>query len=469
MKKNSKKTIKISLLILIVVFVLFISSLVRVDPDYFWHIKAGEYMAKHGILKTDVFSWYMFNKPWMSHEWLFEILIFYLSKLGPYFKIIFIFISFGIVEFILFKYNRNNYLKNIPFTLFWIICGLIFVYYLQIRPHMVSYIFLTLTIYFLYDLYNNPDSKKIYFLPLVAMLWANIHGGSSNLSYIFCLIFLLGGLFSFNSSKVVAKRINKKQIIKYGVVTLLCVIFISFNVHGIKMLIYPYQNMADKLMINNISEWRSTTLNDLGHYPYFILVGIIALIFLFSKKKIVFLDLILFGCTLFLGLKSIRFWPYIYLVMSFVIFNYIGPRKYDKGTNLCINIISILILVMSIVNIVNYRDLDNINLDSKIINILKREDPKRIYNMYDYGGELIYNDILVFVDGRADLYSNDNLKDYLDISHLRGDYVKLIDKYNFDYFLVDKNYPINMYLKYNDLYECIYKNKKILLYKKIST
>jgi hypothetical protein len=88
--------------------------------------------------------------------------------------------------------------------------------------------------------------------------------------------------------------------------------------------------------------------------------------------------------------------------------------------------------------------------------------------MYDYGGELIYNDIPVFIDGRADLYTKYNYKDYLNISNLNGDYVKLIEKYNFDYFLVDKDYSINTYLKYNNQYEVIYKDKKVLLYKKIS-
>ena len=51
-------------------------------------------------------------------------------------------------------------------------------------------IMLALTIFFSYDLFINENSKKIYFLPLVTLFWANFHGGSSNLSYIFCIIFL---------------------------------------------------------------------------------------------------------------------------------------------------------------------------------------------------------------------------------------------------------------------------------------
>ena len=79
--------------------------------------------------------------------------------------------------------------------------------------------------------------------------------------------------------------------------------------------------------------------------------------------------------------------------------------------------------------------------------------------MYNYGGILIYNDISVFVDGRADLYSKYNYKDYLNISKLNGDYPKLIEKYDFDYFLVSTNCPINTYLKYSDKYELVYENK----------
>ena len=89
--------------------------------------------------------------------------------------------------------------------------------------------------------------------------------------------------------------------------------------------------------------------------------------------------------------------------------------------------------------------------------------------MYDYGGELIYNDIDVFIDGRADLYSKYNYEDYLNISYLEQDYVKLINKYKFDYFLVNERYPIYTYLKYNSNYELVYKYKNTYLYKEKRT
>ena len=88
--------------------------------------------------------------------------------------------------------------------------------------------------------------------------------------------------------------------------------------------------------------------------------------------------------------------------------------------------------------------------------------------MYDYGGDLIYNDIKVFIDGRADLYSSYNYSDYLDISNAKNNYISLIKKYNFDYMLIDDKYSIGDYLKNNDDYTLMYKNKNIRIYKKIT-
>ncbi len=472
MKKKNKNYIFYGLLLLTFSMAVFLLVFFKYDSDYFWHIKAGEYMAKNGVLKHDVFSWYLNSKYWMSHEWLFEIIIYKLKLLfGNYHVFVYSFVCIFSLILLLFLANKNNYLKNIPFTLMWYLFFFIMIiFYIQVRPHMFSFVLLAITIYVLYDLYKNEESRKIFVLPFVTILWANFHGGSSNLPYLFCLIFMICGLFSFNKSKIIAKRLSKKQFFKYFFIMLICMISVCINLHGFKMFIYPYENMANKLMLSNISEWRNTSLSEASHYVYFIFLLLIIFVMLFSRKKIELMDLVLLGVATFLGLKSIRFWIYLYIVMSFIIFDYIEKRKLDKGTFACITILSIFLLGFFMVNSNNILSLEKGKyLDKKIIKVIKKENPKKLYNMYNYGGELIYNDIDVFIDGRADLYSKYNYEDYLNISNLKDDYVKLIDKYEFDYFLVDKKYPINTYLKYNDSYEIIHKNDKLVLYKKIKS
>ena len=172
-----------------------------------------------------------------------------------------------------------------------------------------------------------------------------------------------------------------------------------------------YVNLGDTLMISNISEWQPTVLSKSSHYAYFIVIIVIGSIFLLSKKKIKFLDLVLFGVSVFLGLKSIRFWPYTYIIMSFIVFDYIPERKDDKGTNMIMLVLGCLFLLPFIFSYEDiYARMNSFNLNEKMISTIKKESPKRLYNMYDYGGELIYDDIDVFIDGRADLYSKYNLK-----------------------------------------------------------
>ena len=467
MKKNR---LNLSLLLLFISIGIFLLLFFRLEPDYFWHIKAGEYMFKNGVITHDVFSWFVSGKYWFSHEWLFEIIIYALKLIfKSIHPLIYCFICLTSMFTIMFFSNKKNILKNIPYTLMYLMfIGLLMIPYIQVRPHMISNIFVLLSVYFLYDLYKNKDSKKIYLLPIITIIWSNIHGGSSNLSYILCFIFLISGLFSFKFKKIENNKLSKKQLYKYLIVMILCMIGVCINIHGVKMFIYPYSNMMDTTMLNNISEWQPTNLNNIFHYSYFMFIIFMVITMLISDKKIKLIDLLLLGFCTYLGLKSVRFWLYSPIFMYYVIYDYVKERDLDKGVSVILIIISITLLSIFTVSSnklfsIKYK----FALNSEVIDVIKREKPNRLFNMYDYGGELVYSDIPVFIDGRADLYSKYNYKDYLDISNGKNDYVSLIKKYDFDYLLIDKKYPIYTYIRYSNDYEIVYESKKIILYKKI--
>ena len=463
MKKNNWIFI-----LFVAAFALFSLSFFRIDPDYLWHIKAGEYMFSHGLLTKDVFSWSVYHEYWMSHEWLFEILIYGMKEIfGDFHLFVYCFLTMLTLLLTFYFGNKDSIQKNLLFSIFWFACSIIFIFSIQGRPQMISNCLLSISFYCLYDLYRNKESKKIYFLPLITILWANVHGGSSNLPYLLCFLFMVAGSFQFQFSKIEANRISKKQYHKYLIVMILCMIAVCINLHGFKMFLYPYQNMMDTTMLQNIQEWRSTSLSEWSHYIYFALLLIIICIFLFSKKKIAFMDFILLGFCAYLGLKSIRFWFYTYIIMSYVVFAYVGRRKEDPGTSMGLVIISLLLIGLFVVRgngilSPTYSHL----LTEKDIAAVKKEKPERLFNLYNYGGDLVYNEIPVFIDGRADLYGPHNYKDYLAIASLQKDYVSLIEQYDFDYFLVEKKYSIATYLKYNDSYELVYQRKNVLLYKK---
>ena len=467
MKKNHK-LLFICFIVLIISLSLFLSSFSSIESDYLWHIKVGEYMFHHGILKKDVFSWALMNKYWMSHEWLFEMMIYGMRKIfGEYHLFLYSFISLVSLFFLLFLPNRDNFMKNIPYSLIWVLFSFVLCVNIQGRPHLLSYSFLAVTIYFCMRLYENKEDKMIYFLPLLGILWSNFHGGSSNLVYLIPFLFFVIGNFHFQTKKIEANKMSKIQLKRYLLVTFFCMFSVCINIHGCKMFFYPYSNMLNQTMIQNINEWRSTSLSEPFHLVYFALLLWILGTLLLSKEKIRFLDFALLGFFIFLGLKSIRFWFYTYICASYILFYYISSRKMDKGT-----ISSILVFACMMFGLFFVRR-DSLKLHNysyllleKDIEIIEKEKPKRLFNMYDYGGDLIYHNIPVFIDGRADLYSNHNYDDYLKISKLDYDTDKLIQKYHFDYFLVDKKYPITAYLNSNSNYQLIYQREDVFLYKK---
>ena len=467
--KNDKKIFNILFIVLCIAFSLFLMIFIKIDSDYLWHVKAGEYMVKnHTILTHDVFSWVASGKYWMSHEWGFEVLI-YIFKLifSKYSIFVYGLICTVTLLLIIYYINKDKFYDNKLFALVWIVLGLIIGPLLSARPHLISNIFLLLTVYFCIDFCKNENSKKIYFLPLIAILWANFHGGSSNLVYTIPLIIMFAGLFKFNFSKIESSRLSKKQFITFLIIIVVSILCININPHGFKMVTYPYENIMDKTMINTISEWRSTQLNDNTHLMYFVFAFIVLGIFLLSKKKINFRDFMLFLFALFLGLKSIRFWAYLYIVMSVIVFNYIDKRKDDPYTKTIFLFMSfIFALTFGLAfnkNIMN--NTTKLDLTNQFIDNIKREKPKRMFNLYNIGGELVYNDIDVFIDGRADLYSKINFSDCIIISNLSGDYKAMIEKYNFDYYVVNTSFSIYYYLLYDDNYEELARDGEYVLFK----
>ena len=81
------KLLDIKKLAFISMFMALLATLRLTDFDYFWHLKAGEYIVTQGALPHgDIFSFTQLGKPWVLHEWLFEVMLYgmftWLGSLG---------------------------------------------------------------------------------------------------------------------------------------------------------------------------------------------------------------------------------------------------------------------------------------------------------------------------------------------------------------------------------------------------
>lgn len=457
------------------------------DYDYFFHYFTGEYILEHKqIPTTAIGSWYGLenNLTWISHEWLFGLLFYFIAQIGgeQLISLMPLFILSGITIWLIWI-QRNRITKNILFS-----CIMIFflTYNLCIgyspRPHLFAYIF-TIFLYLILNRDLQKQDNSIYFLIPLTVLWVNFHGGSYILLFIMTFMSFSLEIFKFDFNTYRVTFIFSKQNKKRMVVFLLCLVATLVNGHGINIILYPFTNMSDAIMQNTIQEWFAPDLKNAAYYPFYGCFIITMASFIFSKKKLRLFDLFFWLGMLILSLRSMRFIPQFAIIAFLISFRYCDglPNLINRKILTTITLILIIILtgVVSTSNIiVNYNIYKAngnkilINRDvlpsDKIINKLKTIKPERLFNMYGAGGYLLYNHIDTFVDGRADIFSAYNLSDYIAITRYKKGAEKLLNDYNFDYLLVSNTTSLVEHIETtNGHYEVIDKDKNYTLYKNL--
>lgn len=339
----------------------------------------------------------------------------------------------------------------------------------------------------LYAFITNPRSKTVFLIPLITVLWSNIYGGSSNLSYIMCCAFLIGSLFEFKIGKIEAMSIGKKMRTTLLIVTVLTIGAVMINPIGFHVLTYPYVNLSDSVSMRFISEWKTPDAKLIGNLLlFFIPVALTIIGFIHTDKKIKFLDLLVNFIFVFLFLRSVRFIMLWFIAAIFTSLEYLpdGPKVRIEGQKNRI-VLSVVALICAFCLCVSFfRVYKTCNSDNQIsvamsdaaVSAVQEQKPQRLFNDYDLGETLIFNDIPVFFDARADLYSKCGvLSDGLELMSMQPlsggastssiNVENLINKYNFDYILIKKARPLFVYLNANSSkYPLVYEDETVGLF-----
>jgi len=90
---------------------------------------------------------------------------------------------------------------------------------------------------------------------------------------------------------------------------------------------------------------------------------------------------------------------------------------------------------------------------------MERRITGNMYNLYHWGGYLIwrlYPDHKVFIDGRADVYGDAFIDQYLRVYQLREDWEKPLDDYEVTLVIIDEGSPLSTVLNERPDWERLY-------------
>jgi hypothetical protein len=176
--ENSEKTLR-RLVILVLLYCIPLSQAMVpfIDPDIWWHFRAGQWIFSHGYVPTtDPFSTFGIGKPWVAYSWLFEILVYTLfTKLGLLGILVFTVLMSFLIALVLHGALRRRALPFIA-EVFPVAAALgAMSSLLSPRPWLFSILFFTLELLVLFHVRRTKKIAPLLALPPLFVLWANLH------------------------------------------------------------------------------------------------------------------------------------------------------------------------------------------------------------------------------------------------------------------------------------------------------
>lgn len=436
-------------LVLILLFVLLFISQINtiVDPDLWCHFKTGEYIVKNfNVPQIDIFSYTLENQPWIDHEWLSQVLLYTVfSKFGcigiNIFKAVIISFCFLILLFFLF----SKYKKIIYAAFFIAISVLAFGYRSFARPEIFSYLFLCLFFCIL------EDEKRLYILPFLQVLWANLHGYFI-LGPILILLYYAGEFISGNAGKA------KKMCVLFVITCLACFV----NPYFYKGALYPVRIFVDifteqKACMQNIQELMMPINASFGKYIFFWIFSILASVtFLINLKRAKARHILIFFGSFIASYIAIRNMPiFIFTAMPLAVINLneskltkgIIDKKYYLGAILIILAVIYVYITnkyyaiteQSIFRRTGFKNTELLT-PSGACDFLEDNSIKgRIFNTMDFGhyiGYRFYPEKRIFIDTRTELYKDDFYRLYQRAYNYPEEWKAIQKRYNFDIVLL---------------------------------
>ena len=459
-----------------------------INPDIFWHFSAARYMAEHGsVPRADFLAWTMQGREWVDFEWLSQLILYGLYKLGG-FKLLVLFKGAVLAAVTVVSWrtaalsgrsravcpvlldseqksrepemNLSPDASNqkggawlyMPFFAAGIITNS------DLRPENFSLLFFALLLYRLeWERLKGPPEFNLRDGVLAAVffaLWANLHAG-----YVYGLVLLVIyflGMLSRAALPFIYGRSAGLQpgrctaYLKYAAVGLAATLV---NPYGWKIygVILNHQRHID-LLQEYIQEWNTFDLTNIYQSPYIItLAGVFGLfLWRFIKTREIvyehFCALIFFAYASSNHSRHIPFFiitalPYSVAMMGGGAGE--GIRKYSLPALKAAALVAVLIYYNFAIW-TQYTGTPTLfdSYSEGLSDFLKANKDRlshlRLFNYLGWGGFLgykLYPDYKVFIDGRY--LFNEQLQEAVSLGVNPERWKNFTDKYEFDLMIME--------------------------------
>ncbi len=448
--------------------------------DTWWHIAVGEkILSEHAFPTVGGYSCTAAGADWVAHEWLGEVVMTLAARQSSLAGLTVLLVGLSCLLMLLlyvYSYLRSRNPKAAA-----IACALVLpvaAAQFTLRPQLIGWIFLLLTLLCL-ELFRSGQPKALWILPALFLLWVNTHG-SFLLGLAFMLIYLVSGLFNFETGSLVAKRWTGPQRLQLLIVLLLSVLVLTITPYGTRLATYPLElTLSHPLIISSVTEWQPIDFST----PYakvflFLLLLLVCWLLVFRESGVRLEDAVLLLLAIYGTCMHRRLVVVFALVaaplLAQMLVRWLPDYRPEKDHPL-LNAALLLLIAVGVVGLFPSQE----KLENVLGSVYPRGAAKYLgqhpvhaclFNEISWGGYLIWEGGRkqeVFIDGRLEIYEGSGvLRDYIHLTGVGSDVRMLLKKYGVEACLLRRSASLATYLSALPEWECVYHDELSSLYVK---
>jgi hypothetical protein len=445
------------------------------DLDIWWHLKVGDWIQQNRAFPhTGIFSWTAANRSWIAYSWGYEVL---LSRAYHWFDLVGVGV-FGTLLTVAVAYAVYWMIRRLSGR-FWFACLVAvatcsaFLYNLMPRPVFLSMVLFSIVLTLILEANRNGRVQPLYWLPLIFVLWANLH-----IQFLYGL-FLVGLLLGVNVVQRLATYLGSGldwfvpsalPTERLAAIFVACVLATCIGPYSYHLYQVIYEYSQAQMPYFMIRELQPINFRYYSHYMQLLLTG--AGFFAVGwRKKIDLFKLALLTVASVVAYRTMRDSWFICISAAACIADFPAPEaEFQRGETLYEKLGLAVAVALLMVLFARNTDFNQSGLDAamssqfpvKAVNFLRQNpQPGPLYNSFDWGGFLIWYmpNYPVAMDGRNDLYGDD--LDRLFISTQRGDESYTTNPYlnQAGVVLLQKSIPLARILTSDPRFELIYQDQ----------
>ena len=455
------------------------------DPDYWWHELTGRIMWQHAALaRTELYTFTVQGTPWTDQEYLSQLLIHALQSAGGLLLVSLAFSALIWAGFwlILARTRQRAYSPFVAGAALLLAAGAGFAVWGP-RPQMFDFVFISVELYWI-ERFVDQRSRAVYALPLLTLLWANLHGG-----FVFCYLFLAVTLLGLALRRIADRSdaAPSRQLRQLLLVGAGCVVAGLLTPNGPALFAYVWRTQFS-FQLDFVAEWASPDFHKATLLPLEALIFALLVGFVWQRPRVHDVLLVIAGMAL--ALHSVRFIPILVTAATPVLIwqwtagwsrlrdrvqrsEWPARERGWAGEALLMGLVAVAAgaAALAALTLHGQARATEANYPVGAADWLGSHPAvgTRLFNEYSWGGYIAYrfyptSTRRVFIYGEAELMGDALLASYADVNQLKPDWQHVLDEHRVDYVVFPTGRPLDAALTTSPRWRRVFEDSVASIY-----